>query len=166
MRAPRDCSRQPWRMHCTQHQLKRTRLDGGNKKCPMMNFPAQPCAMSGPTPTCHRACVSPYLARLRVCTFYFDALSLHLCSLLSAIVHKSSPCISLAQIRDTGGDRQGKLRPGDTGAGSQNGTTHRHQDHQVCEKWATVIAEHDSPAMIRTVHAIREKDVRNEYGRR
>lgn len=38
---------------------------------------------------------------------------------------------SAFQIRDTGGDWQGKFRPGDSSAGSQNGTAHRHQDHQV-----------------------------------
>lgn len=36
-----------------------------------------------------------------------------------------------AQIRDPGGDWQGKLWSGDSSAGSQNGTAHRHQDYQV-----------------------------------
>jgi len=35
------------------------------------------------------------------------------------------------QIRDPGGDRQGKFRSSDPSVGSQNGTAHRHQDYQV-----------------------------------
>lgn len=44
------------------------------------------------------------------------------------------------QIRDTGGDWQGKFRSGDSSAGSQNRTAHRHQDHQVRGNGAVIVA--------------------------
>lgn len=38
------------------------------------------------------------------------------------------------QIRDIGGDRERKLRTSNQSIGSQDGTVHRHQDHQVSER--------------------------------